>query len=237
MSLGIAVEVPFAGESRPPAEDREGDDLATTQGGIRTGSALFGLMNLAEIVNHDVKCSEEGVHLEHKESVPFPLGSVSKPTLVHGHLPLKSSTYNSHQAFKAAYQSAPSLAKELRAFAADTETRDAFKPEHLCGEIDHLIAGLKSNLNRVKYSVDYTRIDDLRNNLDLVGNYDANIYQSYDQFARQLDTLATQLQDPSSFDVEERRRYAQHVIEDFETDLNSAVAGVRKTKDSIVHGI
>ena len=92
MSLGIAVEVPFAGESRPAAEDREGDDLATTEGSIRTGSAPLSLMQLAKIVNHHVKCSEEGVHVEHKESVPFPLGSVSKPTLVHGHLPLKSST-------------------------------------------------------------------------------------------------------------------------------------------------
>jgi hypothetical protein len=59
------------------------------------------LMNLAKIVNHDVKCSGEGVHLEHEESVPFRWGSVSKPTLVHGHLPLESSIYNSHQAFKA----------------------------------------------------------------------------------------------------------------------------------------
>ena len=61
MSLGIAVEVPFAGESRPAAEDREGDDLATTEGGIRTGSAPFGSMRVAKIVNDDVKCSEEGV--------------------------------------------------------------------------------------------------------------------------------------------------------------------------------
>jgi len=41
------------------------------------------------------------VHLDHEESVPFPWGSGSKPTLEGGHLPLKSSTDNSHQAFKA----------------------------------------------------------------------------------------------------------------------------------------
>jgi hypothetical protein len=40
------------------------------------------------------------VHIEHEESVPFPSGSVGKPTLEGGHLPLKSSSYNSHQAFK-----------------------------------------------------------------------------------------------------------------------------------------
>ncbi|MGF1470392.1 MAG: hypothetical protein ACFB50_01465, partial [Rubrobacteraceae bacterium] len=46
------------------------------------------------------KCGEEGVHVEHEESVPFPSGSVSKPTLERGHLPLKSRTDNSHQTFK-----------------------------------------------------------------------------------------------------------------------------------------
>jgi hypothetical protein len=61
MCLGVAVEVPFAGEPGPAGEDREGDDLATTEGGIRTGSAPFGSMRVAKIVDHDVKCGEEGV--------------------------------------------------------------------------------------------------------------------------------------------------------------------------------
>ena len=54
----------------------------------------------AEVVNDDVKCGEEGVHVEHEESVPFPVGSGGKPTLRRGHLPLKYPPYNSHQAFK-----------------------------------------------------------------------------------------------------------------------------------------
>jgi hypothetical protein len=61
MCLGVAIEVPFAGESRPPAEDREGDDLATTERGIRTYSAPFGLMRVAKFIDDDVKCGEEGV--------------------------------------------------------------------------------------------------------------------------------------------------------------------------------
>ena len=40
------------------------------------------------------------VHVDHESSVPFPSGLVGKPTLVGGHLSLKSSTGNSHQAFK-----------------------------------------------------------------------------------------------------------------------------------------
>src|SRR5918995_630392 len=99
MGLGVAVEVPFAGESAPAGEDREGDDLALAQGGWWSGASLLGVLRVAKIVDDDVKCGEEGVHVEHV-SVPFPSGSGGKPTLRRGHLPLKSSPPNSHQAFK-----------------------------------------------------------------------------------------------------------------------------------------
>src|SRR5918997_2123619 len=101
MGLGVAVEVPFASESRPVGEDGEGDDLALAEGGWGSGASLLGGLRLAKIVDDDVKCREEGVHVEH-ESVPFPVRSGSKPTLERAHLPLKSSTDNSHQAFKQA---------------------------------------------------------------------------------------------------------------------------------------
>ena len=61
MCLGVAVEVSFTGEPGPAGEDREGDDLALAEGGIRAGSAPYGSMRLAKIVDHDVKCGEEGV--------------------------------------------------------------------------------------------------------------------------------------------------------------------------------
>src|SRR5215212_1241550 len=57
-------------------------------------------MGVVEVVDHNVKCGQEGVHVEHEGSVPFPWGSGSRPTLERGHLPLKSSIDNSHQAFK-----------------------------------------------------------------------------------------------------------------------------------------
>ena len=64
-------------------------------------SFFFLRAGLAEVVDDDVECGEEGVYVEHKESVPFPTGSVlGKPTLERGHLPLKLPTDNSHQAFK-----------------------------------------------------------------------------------------------------------------------------------------
>ena len=61
MGLGVAVEVPFAGESRPAGEDREGDDLACGKGGIWAGASLLGTVGPAEVIDDDVECGEEGV--------------------------------------------------------------------------------------------------------------------------------------------------------------------------------
>src|SRR5215207_3624877 len=98
VALGVAVEGPLAREPGEAGEDGEGKDLALGEGGFRR-EPLFRPMGLAEVVCDDVECGEEGVHVEHW-SVPFPEGSVSKPTLVRGHLPLKFRADNSHQAFK-----------------------------------------------------------------------------------------------------------------------------------------
>src|SRR5215217_6564771 len=101
MGLSVGVEVPLAGEPRLPSEDGEGDDFALGEGGWRSGASLLGGVRLAEVIHDDVEYGEEGVHIEHVESAPFPSGLVGKPTLIRGHLPLKSSPCNSHQAFKA----------------------------------------------------------------------------------------------------------------------------------------
>ena len=98
VGFGVAVEVPLAVEARPPGEDGQGYDLAFGEGGIGSGP-LFRPTGLAEVVGDDVECGEESVHIDHESPVPFPWGLVGKPTLVGGHLPLKSSTGNSHQAF------------------------------------------------------------------------------------------------------------------------------------------
>jgi hypothetical protein len=99
VGFGVAVEVSLASKPGPPGEDRQGYDLAFGEGGLGSGT-LFRPTRLAEVVGDDVECGEEGVHVDHKSPVPFPSGLVGKPTLVRGHLPLKSSTGNSHQAFK-----------------------------------------------------------------------------------------------------------------------------------------
>ena len=91
VACGVAIEVPLAVETAPTREDGQGEDLAFGEGGIGTGSPSWWL-GVAKVVDHNVECGEEGVHIDHEESVPFPSGSVSKPTLVCGHLPFKPST-------------------------------------------------------------------------------------------------------------------------------------------------
>jgi hypothetical protein len=84
----VAVEVPLAREACPSGEDGEGDDLAGAQGRIGSGASFTLWAGLAEVVDHNVECGEEGVNIDH-ESVPFPSGiGIGKPTLICGHLPL-----------------------------------------------------------------------------------------------------------------------------------------------------
>ena len=99
VGLGVAVEVPLAGEPRPAGEQGEGDDLARTERCVWSWLP-FWCVGLAEVVDRNVECSEEGVHIEHEGSAPFPWGLGGKPTLECGHLPLKFRTGNSHQAFE-----------------------------------------------------------------------------------------------------------------------------------------
>jgi hypothetical protein len=95
VSLGVAVEIPLAGKTAPTSKDGQGNHLALGEGGFGTGPPFWRL-GVAEVVDHNVEYGEEGVHIEHKESVLFPWGSGSKPTLMCGHLPLKLRRDNSH---------------------------------------------------------------------------------------------------------------------------------------------
>jgi hypothetical protein len=60
ISLSVAIDVPFAGEPRLPSEDSQSEGLALGKGCLRTGPSFWRL-GVAEVVDHDVECSEEGV--------------------------------------------------------------------------------------------------------------------------------------------------------------------------------
>ena len=134
---------------------------------------------------------------------------------------------------KNAFSDPTALAAELRAFAADATTRANFKPDHLCGQVDQLLVRLSSNLDPLKYSIDYRRIDEVRQYLLGFGNFDGAIFQSYDQLVAELDAIATQIQ-ASASDKQERSRYAQHVIQSFESDLRATQAAVRDAKNQTI---
>jgi hypothetical protein len=134
---------------------------------------------------------------------------------------------------KNAFTNPTALGQELRNFAADQVVRRQFKPHHLCGNIDQLLQRLQNNLDPLKYSIDFKRIEELQRRFQLYGNYDAQIYQSYDDFADKLDQIASQISNVG-VDSRERARYAQHVIENFQSELRSMLETVRKAKADLV---
>src|SRR5215216_6129549 len=69
-AVGVAIKVSLAVETAPTGKDGQGKHLAPGEGGFWTGALLWRL-RVAEVVDHNVKCGEEGVHIEHG-SVPFP---------------------------------------------------------------------------------------------------------------------------------------------------------------------
>lgn len=134
---------------------------------------------------------------------------------------------------KNAYSDPDKLAIELRALKADVEVRRKFKPEFLCGQVDHLLTQLGSNLNGIKYSIDMFRVQDVKMCLDRFGSVDGIIFQTYDVFVDGLDAIATQIQTKQT-DAAEAAKYVEHVISDFEDDMKQLKIDVRETKNRIV---
>jgi hypothetical protein len=133
---------------------------------------------------------------------------------------------------KNSYVDAARLAIELRALAADQQTRMAFTPQHLCGEVDALLMKLQNNLDALKYAIDVRRIGVLRLVLQSMGHFDDAISDSYDGFMRQLDDIATELQ--ASPAPAGRVEYVREVIADFEATLLDAIKQVRQTKATLL---
>lgn len=136
---------------------------------------------------------------------------------------------------KDSYEDTSKLSKALREFACDPEARAFFHPDALCGDIDKLLMKLSNNLDSLKYAIDIRRIAGLRGELQQIGNYDLAIYAGFDEFAKQLDNLSTDLQKAPPEEAMERRQYARHVIDDFEDELFATLQSVRLAKDRILH--
>ena len=135
---------------------------------------------------------------------------------------------------KDSFQDRDALARSLLAFSADGGTRSAFKPEHLCGEVDQILQRLTSNVDWLKYSVDIRGIARLRGVISSMGSYDGQLWDYYDDHTRAMDDLATELKsEASEEDLQERQAYAQHVVTQFEADLREALKKIREAKEDV----
>jgi hypothetical protein len=137
-------------------------------------------------------------------------------------LPVKNSLMNSNE-----------LPGELRRFAADSETRNFFKPERLCGEIDKILVDLNNNLDPTKYSIDVMRLNAVRQGLHQIGNYDGEIRRQYDDLTRALNDLSNQIEQAPPEEISNLLNYAKNTIVDFENDLSLTVKCMRDTKNTI----
>ncbi|KUZ87398.1 hypothetical protein WI42_12930 [Burkholderia ubonensis] len=99
--------------------------------------------------------------------------------------------------------------------------------------MDHLLMSLKSNLDPIKYSVDFRHISDIQAYLAQFGEFDGAIFKSYDEFVAELDQIATQIQ--SSPDLQERARYAEHVIREFEIELRATQMAMLEAKNQTIN--
>jgi len=125
------------------------------------------------------------------------------------------------------------LASELRAFAADGQTRSAFKPQHLCGEVDQLLQRLASKLDMTVYSIDVQQIGGLRECLRMMGNYDGALWDYYDQHTREMDKLALAIEQGPADKAKEAIRLATHLIDGLQEDVSQTLDRIRSLKDEI----
>jgi len=135
---------------------------------------------------------------------------------------------------KSSSRSRESLAYELRRFSSDKATRAAFKPETLSQDVNHILHRLERDVDRLKYPIDFWRIYRLESAVASAEEYDRDLTDYYDDYARTMEALATQLQSamPDEEPVE-RQAYAEHVITSFESDLEDALKDIEAAKDGM----
>lgn len=134
---------------------------------------------------------------------------------------------------KDAFGKPADLSGALREFASDAATRARFKPDQLCGDIDQLLQRLASNADFLKYSLDVRNIQRLRNTLAQMNNYDGALRAYYDEYAREMDSLATELQLGPA--LPERVAYAQHLVKEFEGDLAETLRDIQAARQVLVN--
>ncbi len=138
---------------------------------------------------------------------------------------------------KAAQRNPTKFASALRTLTADAGMRKKFKPEQLCSEIDQLLTDLSNNLHALKYSVQYSSIDSLRQTFQSMGNYDSALYHQYDTFMRELDSVATQIDAADAANRKSLVKYGIAEIAALELELRASITAMRAAKAAVIRSI
>jgi hypothetical protein len=131
---------------------------------------------------------------------------------------------------RAAMKNPDKLAVELRLIAGDAAARKKFKPEKLCTEIEELLMDLSNNVNALKFSVNILTLSRLRGAISSMGNYDQALYQQYDAFMMEMNSVAQGIENGST---DERAALAAHAassVDELQKSLQAALKEIRKAK-------
>ncbi len=136
-------------------------------------------------------------------------------------------------AVKAAVRDPAALVRELRLFAADAQARAAFRPEHLCGEVERLLRGLRGRMDALGYSVRMSGLGTLDETLRRMGEYDGDLPDQFDQFRAELGHVAGEIERSTGPDRRHWVRYAEELVSDAEVELHRSIGDVRRAGDDV----
>ncbi len=134
---------------------------------------------------------------------------------------------------KAAFRDPVLLVRELRLFSADTQTRAAFKPEYLCGEVDQLLQELKGRLDTLGYSVRMSGLGTLDETLRRMADYEGELSHQYDQFRSELDHVAAEVERTTGPDRRHWVRYVEELVSDTEVELHRSIGDMHRAKEDV----
>jgi hypothetical protein len=77
VALRRAVKAPFTAKTLPLRKHRQGQHCALAASSLRPRVGLYGQRGLAKVINHDVKNSEEGVHIDHERAASITASAIS----------------------------------------------------------------------------------------------------------------------------------------------------------------
>lgn len=127
------------------------------------------------------------------------------------------------------------FAKKLMGFDRDGEVRQKFKPEGLCGDIDHLLVETRSWLSAIRWTWGTNEMDLLRQELKQTQSLDHSL-QEYDGAVQQLRALGAEIASTTGAAQGKKVAEALGCIASVQRSLRACAASVRQSKNAVVVG-